>query len=204
VTITKSKAPRLLLALAATAYQPRIALAQASATSWLDAPKPANWNKPGLTLPAAPESPYDIDPKCQAQARPPELGPPELGEDTRLHEKGWDLIGAYQGGWILLVIAANFGYDGMCRPNAFQYFVFSRGVFIGTLSPRLMASRTDGALSRVALEFLNGKKLLVADYLRYADTDPLCCASATTKVDFELAPDGSVVRPSTPFTTPNH
>lgn len=195
MTITKSNLSRVIVALAAIAVQHKVC----RAASWLDSPKPANWNKPGLTLPAAPRSPDGVDPRCQAQARPP-----ELAEDQRLHEKGWDLIGPYQGGWSLLVIAANAGYDGMCRPGAFQYFVFSRGAFVGTLSPRLMASRMDGALSNVALESLNGKKLLVVEYLSYAATDPLCCPSATTKVDFELAPAGSVVRPSTAFTSPNH
>lgn len=36
--------------------------------------------------------------------------------------------------------------DGMCRPLTDQVFVFSGGQFIGTLSPILMDSRTDGSL----------------------------------------------------------
>lgn len=169
--------------------------AEANAASWLDAAKPASWNKPALAIPAAPQFPDGIDPRCRTQARPP-----ESEEDRRLRNQGWDLMGAYQAGWRVLVIGATAGYDGMCRPSAYQYFVFVRGIFAGTLSPDFMESRADGALSRV---FLQSDKQLTAEYLRYAATDPLCCASRTTRVEFEIAGDGSVVRPVSASTSPN-
>ncbi len=184
----RSKLVRGLLALSAVA-------AQANAASWLDEPKPASWNKPGLTIPAAPQFPDGIEPRCRAQARPP-----ESEEDRRLRNQGWDLMGAYQGGWRVLVIGATAGYDGMCRPSAYQYFVFVRGIFAGTLSPDFMESRADGALSRV---FLQSAKQLTAEYLRYAATDPLCCASRNTSVEFAIEDNGPVVRPSSASTSPN-
>lgn len=72
----------------------------------------------------------------------------------------------------------------MCRPRQYQAFVFVRGLFVGTLSPQLMDSRTDGALSEVSLQ---SATLLTAQYLRYATTDALCCPSRTTSVIFEIA-----------------
>jgi hypothetical protein len=136
------------------------------------------------------------DPRCRAQARPP-----QLEEDVRVRDRGWDLIGAYQGGWQILVVRGTAGYDGMCRPRQYQDFVFVRGVFAGTLSPHAMDSRTDGALGRV---FVQGSSRLTGEYARYAATDPLCCPSRTTAVVFEIAATGApAVRPvSTSTSTP--
>jgi hypothetical protein len=92
----------------------------------------------------------------------------ELEQDRRVQGQGWDLVGAYQGGWQLLVIQGTAGYDGMCRPRQYQGFVFVRGAFAGTLSPRPMDGRTDGALSRVLL----ADKRITAEYVRYTADDP--------------------------------
>src|SRR5262245_19612530 len=152
-------------------------------------PKPAPWNKPGLRIPDAPPPPETIDPRCRDLARPL-----QLDEDERVRDRGWDLVGAYQGGWQILVIRGTAGYDGMCRPRQFQDFVFVRGVFAGTLSPQAMDSRTDGALERV---FLQSATRLTAEYARYAAADPLCCPSRTTQVAFDVTSDGRVVPAST-------
>lgn len=154
-------------------------------TAWLDQPTPSQWNKHGLSVPAAPKI-QGADPRCRGQARPP-----QLAEDKRVRDRGWDLVGAYQGGWQILVIGGTTSYDGMCRPLQYQEFVFVRGVFAGTLSPRTMDSRTDGALARV---YLQGDRRLTAEYLRYAATDPLCCASRTTTVAFEMTGNPPIVR----------
>jgi len=50
--------------------------------------------------------------KCKDQARSP-----QFDEDTRVRDQGWDLIGAYHGGWQMLVIRGTASYDGMCRPR---------------------------------------------------------------------------------------
>jgi hypothetical protein len=152
----------------------------------LDEPQPTSWNKPGLAIPGAPKIDDAVDPRCRGLARPP-----QLDEDQRLRDEGWDLVGAYQGGWQVLVIRGTAGYDG-CRPRQYQDFVFVRGLFAGTLSPRPMDSRADGALTRV---FLQSSGQLVAEYNRYTATDPLCCPSRTTRVVFELANEPAVVRP---------
>jgi hypothetical protein len=175
-------------------WHPKADFAQVKAASWLDQTKPVSWNTPGLPVPAAPRQTDPVDPRCRAQARPA-----ELEADRLLHTKGWDLIGEYQGGWQVVVIDAAAAYDGMCRPLQYQTFVFVHGAFAGTLSPKLMDSRTDGALSRVNLQ--NGR--LSADYLRYSDSDPLCCASRTTNVQFEIPSGGAVVRPVSASTSPN-
>jgi heat shock protein HslJ len=86
----------------------------------------------------------------------------------------------------------------MCRPNQYQDFVFVRGVFAGTLSPQLMDSRTDGALSQVSLQ--SATRLTVV-YARYASADPLCCPSRTTSVIFDIASDKPAVRPASASTS---
>jgi LppP/LprE lipoprotein len=136
-----------------------------------------------------------VDPRCRALARPA-----ELEEDKRLRERGWDLVGEFQGGWQIRIILATAGYDGMCRPRQYQAFVFVHGVFAGTLSPQPMDSRTDGALDQV---HLRGDGRLTAEFRRYAASDPLCCPSRTTSVMFEIASGTPVVRPVAASTSPH-
>jgi len=181
------------LAAVLAACHPALGGSQTLAASWLDEPKPAPWNEPGMPVAIAPPIQGTVDPRCRDLARPP-----ELDEDRRLRSQGWDLVGAYQGGWGILVIRATAGYDGMCRPRHYQDFVFIRGVFAGTLSPQAMDSRTDGALGRV---FLQSASRLTAEYARYAASDPLCCPTRTTSVVFDVANDGPVVRPVSASTT---
>jgi len=159
---------------------------QAKAGSWLDQAKPTAWSTTGPAIPGAPKVQGAADPRCREAARPP-----QLDEDKRVREQGWDLVGAFQGGWEMLVIRGTAGYDGMCRPRQYQDFVFVRGAFAGTLSPQPMDSRTDGALQRVTLQ--NAARLTV-EYSRYAAKDAMCCPSRTTRVDFDIATDG-VLRP---------
>jgi hypothetical protein len=162
--------------------------------AWLDESKPASWNNPGLTIPAAPAV-QDVNPRCREFGRPP-----ELEQDKRVQDRGWRLDGSYQGGWEVVVIRGTASYDGMCRPWQFQGFVFVRGVFAGTLSPKPMDSRTDGALVRV---FLTSKDRLTAQYQRYAPNDPACCPTSTTNVEFEIVGKESIVRPLSASKSPN-
>jgi hypothetical protein len=159
----------------------------ATAASWLDSTKPVQWNRPGAAIPAAPRFTGNVDPRCRELTRPP-----QLDEDRVVHDRGWDLVDAFQGGWQVVVVSGAAGYDGMCRPLQYQGFVFVRGVFAGTLSPELMDSRTDGALVRVALQ---GMTRLTAEYNRYTPNDPLCCPSRQTMVVFAVAGEPAVVQP---------
>jgi hypothetical protein len=174
---------------------PKVGLPQSRVVSWLDQAKPASWNTPGMSIPTPPPKEGAVDPRCRTAARPV-----ELEADRRLQAKGWDLFGEYEGGWQTVVIRATANYDGMCRPLQYQVFVFVRGVFAGTLSPKPMDSRTDGALSSVSLQS-NGR--LAAEYLRYATTDALCCSSRTTAVEFEILNGAAAVRPVFASTSPN-
>jgi hypothetical protein len=183
-----TKLPRV--AVRVTVLLAAIAAAQiagAETLLWLDSPKPASWNQSGMEIPLAPRPSTAVDARCRESARPP-----QLEEDGRLRDRGWDLVGSFQGGWQTLVILATADYDGMCRPRKYQGFVFVNGVFAGTLSPHEMDSRTDGALGKISLE---SPTRLVAEYARYSATDPLCCASGSTSVVFELSRNGPTLRP---------
>ena len=175
------------LTIAILACYATIGRSQGKAATWLDESKPASWNTPGASIPAAPKIQGAVDPRCRGRARPA-----QLEEDKRVRDQGWDLVGAYQGGWQVLVIRGTAGYDGMCRSRQYQDFVFVRGLFAGTLSPQPMDSRTDGAIARV---FLQSETRVIAEYQRYAGSDPLCCPSRVTTVLFDVASDGPVLRP---------
>lgn len=166
---------------------------EGASVSWMDAQAPAAWNTPDQTIPAAPKSQGPIDARCRALARPQ-----QIDEDKRVRDRGWDLVGAYQGGWQVVVIRGTASYDGMCRPRQYQAFVFVRGAFAGTLSPQPMDSRSDGALGQV---FLQNDRQLIAEYERYGRSDPLCCPSRTTRVVFDIGNAGPVVRPVSAATT---
>ena len=174
---------------------PVVSGAAAQVASWLDNPRPASWNSPGLAIPAAPKLEESVDPRCRALARPA-----ELDEDKHLVARGWDLVGDFQGGWQIRVLLGTAGYDGMCRPRQYQGFVFVRGVFAGTLAPQAMDSRSDGALGQVHLE---GAGRLTAQYRRYAPSDPLCCPSRTTSVVFAIASEPPSLRPVSASTSSN-
>jgi hypothetical protein len=175
------------LTIAIVACFPVTCRSQATVAFWLDERQPASWNTPGPPIPTAPRAQGVVDPRCREMARPP-----QTEEDKRLRDQGWDLVGAFQGGWDILVIRGTAGYDGMCRPRQFQDFVFVRGAFAGTLSPWVMDSRADGALARVSLQ---SNRRLIAEYDRHAATDPLCCPSRTTSVVFDIVSDGPALRP---------
>jgi LppP/LprE lipoprotein len=168
---------------------------QPGARLWLDSASLGSWNSPGLSLPSAPQGQKNPDPRCRELVRSP-----ASAEGRELRSQGWDLIGTPTESGQVQVIAGAADYDGMCRPRQYQFFVFSRGAFVGTLSPHLMDSRTDGSLNRVTIE---GDRKLKAYYARYAQTDPLCCPSRTTTVLFSIGHDPAVLRPLTATTASN-
>ena len=87
------------LTIAIVACHPEVGLAQVKVASWLDEPKPASWNPPGLPIPAAPRIQEHVDPRCRDLC-----APTRVGRDKHLRNQGWDLVGGYQGGWQILVI----------------------------------------------------------------------------------------------------
>jgi hypothetical protein len=153
--------------------------------SWLDGPPPA-WNAPGQPVPGPTEavSRANEDPRCLRSARPA-----DNPDDAQVEQAGWILVDAYTAGWETRVVRAASSFDGMCRPNNFQAFVFYQGVFAGTLSPQQMMARSDGALGEVRLfgpGAMGGLIQLQASFQRYTREDPLCCPSARTNVSYSL------------------
>src|SRR5512138_467786 len=71
-----------------------IAQPQAAKASWLDEARPQSWNEPGQQIPAAPRIETAPDPRCRRSARAP-----QLDEDRQIRDRGWDLVGPFQGGW---------------------------------------------------------------------------------------------------------
>jgi hypothetical protein len=160
----------------------------------------SQWNRIGMDIPSPPPvNASGNDSHCASEQRPS-----ETPEDKALAAVGWRLFGAYQGGWGIRVVGAQSDEDGMCRPLGYNYFVFEAGSsrFVGTLSPVLMDSRTDGSVENIRIE--RGGNLSV-DFARYQASDPLCCPSATTMVTFGLAGGigGDVMAALKIETTPN-
>jgi LppP/LprE lipoprotein len=175
-----------LVALAViAALVPHLVLADGS---WLDQPL-NNWNQVGMPLPQAPPMDPATNPQCLSQKRPV-----ETAADQALADAGWTLFGGYQGGWNTLVVRGLSGYDGMCRPLGYNEFVFVDGQFAGTIAPDLMDSRTDGVGD---VRFFAAKDSIVAEFQRYAPTDPLCCPSGNASIFYQLnrTPAGPLLVP---------
>jgi heat shock protein HslJ len=152
--------------------------------SWLSKPM-TNWNKPGATIPQA--SATENDPSVTARCGE-ELRRPENIADQALSGAGWKLYGPVQSYSGTIVITAMSGVDGMCRPMGYQAFVFVNDVFAGTLSPAPMNSRSDGALTNI---HLLAPTRLSAEFVRYTESDPLCCPSAIGAVNYRIDRQGN-------------
>ena len=164
--------------------------------AWLDGPL-QNWNQPNQPVPIAPVVQNEPgNPQCLNTVRSP-----ETDEDRAVAAAGWKLVGTFQGGFGAMVVTATTDFDGMCRPNGFQVFVFYHENFVGTVSPDLMVSRTDGSLQRVFLSAsitASEPPALNADFSRYSEQDALCCPSRVSSVNYsiEFAGGGWVLVPT--------
>ena len=76
------------------------------------------------------------------------------------------------------------GADGMCRPVDFNVFVFVGGRLAGTLSPAVMASRTDSSIAGGVR--LGADEAIAADFSRFTFEDPLCCPSRRVTVAYRI------------------
>ena len=155
--------------------------------SWLDGPLYA-WNQAGADVPLAPYPPDDIDPPCTRQIRAP-----QTAEEQAVSDAGWLLVGDVTQSRTVMAIQGATGFDGMCRPYDYQFFVFADHQFAGTIAPDPMDSRTDGS------GFVRGvtDDAVVARFARYADTDPLCCPNTILAGYYRIrrGPDGPVLIP---------
>lgn len=169
------------------ALLPVLAEAAEPRTSWLEGPI-ANWNKSGAELPKPPAAAAG-DPRCAEQARPA-----VSKDDKAVVGAGWTLVGAAQVFGRTRAFLATAGFDGMCRPYDFQGFVFEEGKLAGTLSPRPMRARSDGALANLRLV---SEQALSAEFARYLEQDPLCCPSRLSVVSYriESGPGGPLLVP---------
>lgn len=180
--------------------------------AWLDQQPLQNWNQPGMAIPHAPVASGgqgdirqgDFPPGCMATVRQP-----QTDEDQAVAARGWLLVGAFQGGYGTMIVLGTSSFDGMCRPMGFQEFVFFHETFIGTISPQLMDSRTDGVVQDVNISppfsgMTPAVPALTASFARYTANDPLCCPSGISTVNYEIqrAPAGWVLVPKDASTTP--
>jgi hypothetical protein len=152
--------------------------------AWLDGPV-TNWNRPGMAIPKAPPRNSASQPQCFDAALKPDSPTTQA-----LVDAGWSIFNATRAtGARFEILGAQANADGMCRPTDYQSFVFVSGVFAGTLSPDLMYSRTDGALTESSIP---SSDTIRASYVRYTPQDPLCCPSAQSTATFKVDQSGSL------------
>lgn len=153
--------------------------------SWLDSAS-TTWNTPGMAIPKAPPFAPDNDPRCLEQ-----LKPAESDAARAVEAAGWKLFSGDLTDSHVRIVRGLAAFDGMCRPMDYQLFAFTAAtppVFLGTLSPTPMDSRTDGGLNQIELVNLDR---VVARYARYKDSDALCCPSAVSTVTYRVEQRGT-------------
>jgi hypothetical protein len=167
--------------------------------AWLDAVPLPQWNAPGRAVPPAP--PPSFEPPTVARCAG-QLRKPATAAEKAVARAGWSLVAPPVRGGPVEIVLGTSGVDGMCRPNGYQLLVFSGGRFAGTLAPRPMNARTDGA---VDLPTVDASGTVEAGFRRYAPSDPLCCPSRTSTVTFRVEPaaGGPVLRAGSVRTTRN-
>lgn len=156
--------------------------AQAPEQSWLDRAL-VNWNAPGRAMPRAITDGETI-PEMTARCR---LAAPRTTPGERaVAEAGWvpfHMFDRHIAQRDVEIVGGLAGVDGMCRPVEFNVFVFVGGTLAGTLSPQVMHSRTDSSIGG-AIRLANDD--IAAEFVRYADADPLCCPSGRVTVRYRL------------------
>ena len=159
--------------------------------NWLDR-QPANWNVAGqaVTTAPAPEEPIQsVLARCRLTRLQSTPG------ERAIASAGW--IPFHPGGQQVAqndveIVGGMTWADGMCRPASYNLFVFVTGAFAGSLSPTLMTSRLDGASGAVQLT----PQGIAVEFLRYKETDPLCCPSSRVMVQYRIdRTQGPVVMP---------
>jgi hypothetical protein len=147
---------------------------------WATGARGADAGAPARKIPRAPPSTPDpiLARQCAKQIRAP-----ASAADRAVAAAGWMLLGASQRFGETEVVGGQSGFDGMCRPLGYQFFVFSGGRFAGTFSPVPMDARTDGSCQ---LPQVVSAGDLTVPFSRYAPSDPLCCPSRITTVQFQL------------------
>jgi hypothetical protein len=138
------------------------------------------WNRPGGAIPNAPENADREEiPKICMEGRPL----PKTAQERAAARAGWMLFATFDDRHGLTVIGAAANFDGMCRADQYQDFVFVNGKFAGTLSPKPMGARSDG--SSITITFpATGK--IVATFDRYVPRDPLCCPSRISEGEYAI------------------
>jgi hypothetical protein len=149
----------------------------------------------GQAVPRAPIQAGKNLPNCTSSSRKA-----TLPEDKSVQIAGWMLFGSAQVFGSTTLISAMTDADAQCRPLGFQYFVFKNGNFVGTLSPNVMNSRTDGSLFKTDLFNENE---ITAMFNRYKDSDAQCCASRESRLFYTIKKTGAsfVLEPKLPAST---
>ncbi|MEO7539093.1 MAG: LppP/LprE family lipoprotein [Pyrinomonadaceae bacterium] len=150
---------------------------------WLDAKPMPSWSERSREILQTKKISNGEFKRCGMVVRPA-----TLAVDKILAKQGWTLVGDAQIFGKATAVTVATGFDGMCRPLEYQTLVFVGNSVAGTLSPGPMDSRTDSSLTNVKLL---SETSLVADYIRYSQSDALCCPSRKNTVTFRIDADGS-------------
>ena len=150
--------------------------------SWLDRSL-ANWNRQGPGLPSLPRPPAPAGDSPLANRCRDQVRQPASAAERTVVRRGWTLFGPVQSYATTTVFTAMAGVDGMCRPLGYQAFVYAAGRYAGTLSPVPMDSRTDSSLANIRLI---SSTTITAEFARYSESDPLCCPSKTSTVNYRV------------------
>ena len=177
------------------------AAGQTAAASWLDRPF-VNWNKGGDSVPAVPREPGGNELRESVISRCRLTPPRSTGAERAVDAAGWIPFWNVDQQLVredIEIVGGMRGADGMCRPIAYNLFVFVGGRFAGILSPTHMTSQSDSSAGVVRMPL----PAITAEFARYTSTDALCCPSSHVRVSYRIdrTSAGPVVAPAEIRTT---
>jgi heat shock protein HslJ len=164
---------------------PVLAQQTSAQDSWLDRPL-VNWNKQSGTLPQPPQPSVAQGESADTNRCRQQVRQPASAAEKALVRSGWMPYGRVYNYDLTRIVMALSGFDGMCRPLGFQAFLYWKGSYAGTLSPVPMNSRMDGALTNIRLLSATN---ISSDFVRYKESDALCCPSRISTVVYNLRRD---------------
>ena len=157
------------------------------AAGWLDRP-PAGWNQPAASVPPsriAADSQATLERRCGA---PKSASPGAVDAIRRARWVPFLHLDQAIASNDIEVLGGMTGATPGCEPLYFNLFVFAGGVFVGTVSPVMMAPTRDGAAGAVRI---TGADALSVEFARYVAGDSDCCPSSRVRVSYRIDRSGA-------------
>jgi hypothetical protein len=157
------------------------------AAGWLDR-APSGWNQPAAGVPPSritADAQATLERRCGS---PKSASPGAIDAIRRARWVPFLHLDQAIASNDIEVLGGMTGATPGCEPLYFNLFVFAGGVFVGTVSPVMMAPTRDGVAGAVRI---TGTDALSVEFARYVAGDSECCPSSRVRVSYRIDRTGA-------------